>query len=281
MQNMEKLTKSVAVITSTIGRAELERAIQSVQNQTYPAKHYIFVDGDKYHDKAREILVKYPEVIVTYLPMNTGAGGWTNSAINAIAPYLIKEDIFCYLDDDNWYEPNHIESCVNTLIETGAPYVYALRNLYTQKNEFICQDIVESIGFYRNLVQYPITVPINETVNADYSKNKSFHIDTNCYAMLRDVALQVAPSWYSGKNNDTNVFHRLVRLKLEGKCTHYFSVNYVIEPAKQSNLPPILLEMAPDELVEFYSDIFKLENRLQKQAYEDNGGGNKFWEFKA
>lgn len=63
-----------------------------MQNQTYPAKHYIFVDGGKYHDKAREILVKYPEVIVTYLPMNTGAGGWTNSAINAIAPYLIKED---------------------------------------------------------------------------------------------------------------------------------------------------------------------------------------------
>lgn len=277
---MKNITKSVAVITSTIGRAELERAIQSVQNQTYPAKHYIFVDGEKYHSKAREILTKYSNVVVTYLPMNTGAGGWTNSAINAIAPYLIKEDIFCYLDDDNWYEPNHIETCVKTLEETDAPYVYALRNLYTNKNEFICQDITESIGFYRNLVPYPISISLNKNKEALYIRNKSFHIDTNCYAVKRDIALKIAPSWYSGKNNDTNVFHRLVHLGLEGKCTFYFSVNYIIEPTKQSNLPTELKQMTSEELELFFINIFKKENKLQKEIYEKHGGRNKFWEFK-
>ncbi|HHF4949445.1 TPA: hypothetical protein ACPO3J_000702 [Haemophilus influenzae] len=38
--------KTVAVVTSTIGRPELSLAIKSVQNQTYPCKHYVFVDGN-------------------------------------------------------------------------------------------------------------------------------------------------------------------------------------------------------------------------------------------
>ena len=39
-------SKTVAVVTSTIGRPELALAIKSVQNQTYPCKHYVFVDGN-------------------------------------------------------------------------------------------------------------------------------------------------------------------------------------------------------------------------------------------
>ena len=107
---MQKNNPSVAIVTSTIGRQELSRTIESVKNQTYPCKHYIFVDGEQFENKVREITAPYADLIITYLPMNTGANGWVNSSINTIAPYLIKEDIICYLDDDNWYEPNHIES---------------------------------------------------------------------------------------------------------------------------------------------------------------------------
>lgn len=96
---------TVAVITSSIGRTHLEEAILSVQTQTYPCKHYVFVDGEIYWDEAKRILDQYPDVIATYLPMNTGADGWTNSYINAIAPFLVKEDVLCFLDDDNWYTP--------------------------------------------------------------------------------------------------------------------------------------------------------------------------------
>ena len=63
---------SVAIITSTIGRAELEQTILSVQNQSYSCKHYVFVDGEIFWHKAKAILDKYPNVIPIYLPMNTG-----------------------------------------------------------------------------------------------------------------------------------------------------------------------------------------------------------------
>ncbi|MBV6529456.1 glycosyltransferase, partial [Ursidibacter maritimus] len=143
---------SVAVITSTIGRSDLERAILSVRQQSYPCKHYVFVDGKQYHQQAKTILDKYPEVIVTYLPMNTGANGWTNSSINAIAPFLVKEDVICYLDDDNWYEPNHVESGVKLLQNEEYDYAYSLRNLYTLDGEFLSPDSIESIGFYLSLI---------------------------------------------------------------------------------------------------------------------------------
>ncbi len=70
--NQQTNQLTVAVITATIGRDELERTIESIKNQSYPCKHYIFVDGEDFRYKAKTILDKYPDVIPIYLPMNTG-----------------------------------------------------------------------------------------------------------------------------------------------------------------------------------------------------------------
>ena len=37
--------KTVAVVTATTGRVELQQAIDSVARQTYPCRHYIFFDA--------------------------------------------------------------------------------------------------------------------------------------------------------------------------------------------------------------------------------------------
>lgn len=127
------MSKTVAVITSSIGRPELTKAISSVKQQTYPCKHYIFVDGAQFEEQVRAIVGSDPDLVVTYLPMNTGANGWVNSSINAIAPFfLVKEYIICYLDDDNWYEPNHIEVVVNALEKNKADFTYSLRNFVNE-----------------------------------------------------------------------------------------------------------------------------------------------------
>ena len=227
--------KTVAVITSTIGRSHLERASLSVQKQTYPCKHYVFVDGEQFAKDAKQILDKYPHVIATYLPMNTGANGWTNSSINAIAPFLVKEDVICYLDDDNWYEANHVENSLKVLNETGADYVFALRNLYDAQEEFVCQDLLESIGNYENNLPnpYQFKVTINDKTYACQTEvhKKDGHIDTNCYLIKRDLALRVSHFWYSGQNNDTNFYTiRRIIFKASGqifakfcnKITAYF-----------------------------------------------------------
>ncbi|MGX3065530.1 glycosyltransferase [Ursidibacter arcticus] len=225
--------KTVAVITSTIGRADLVRAIESVQQQSYPCKHYVFVDGEQYHQRAKMILDKYPDVIATYLPMNTGADGWTNSSINAIAPFLVKEDIICYLDDDNWYEPNHIESGVKLLQDDSYDYAFSLRNLYNLKGDFLVEDSIESIGWYQTALPDVIKLNINafgESHKLSFRKPKrEGHIDTNCYFLKKDVAVATSTSWIAGKDNDTYVWNALKSSQYQGICSKKFSVNYTLD----------------------------------------------------
>lgn len=226
------MQKTVAVVSSSIGRDELERAILSVKAQTYPCKHYVFVDGNQFAEKARKILDKYPEVVATYLPMNTGANGWVNSSINAIAPFLVKEDIICYLDDDNWYEPNHVAEAVAELERTGADYVYSLRNFVDKQGNFICTDEVESLGFFRAKLPEPLSVRVKVQDNIfkyEADSVNEYHIDTNCYAFTYQTALQIAHSWHTGIANDRNVFKALKALDLKWSYTGKFTVNYFID----------------------------------------------------
>lgn len=236
MMNVNQPT--VAVITSTIGRSHLERAIKSVENQSYPCKHYVFVDGEQFSDAAKTILENYPGVITTYLPMNTGENGWTNSSINAIAPFLVKEDIICYLDDDNWYEPNHIELGVKALLENDADYAFSLRNFYSDRGELISQDVWESIGHYQHPLPNPFYYQINlaeKSYSMFETMNKTDgHIDTNCYLMKHALAVKISRFWYSGINNDTNVYSALKTFNAKGICVKDFTVNYVLNPSKFS-----------------------------------------------
>nr|WP_314740115.1 glycosyltransferase family A protein [uncultured Haemophilus sp.] len=275
--------KTVAIITSTIGRPHLERAILSVQKQTYPCKHYVFVDGEQFAADAKRILDKYPDVVATYLPMNTGANGWTNSSINAIAPFLVKEDVICYLDDDNWYEPNHVENSLNVLNETKADYVFALRNLYSDEEEFVCEDLLESIGHYENNLPNPYK--FNVTIN-----NKTFscqtvvhkkdgHIDTNCYMIKRDMALRVSRFWYSGKHNDTNFYAALKQIEAVGKCSKAFTVNYFIEPEKwDPGFFETVKSMAPGMPKEIMVQLFKEMFRMKMRQVITRNDGKYPWD---
>lgn len=269
--------KTAAVITSTIGRPELERAILSVKNQTYPCKHYVFVDGEQFAEKAKAILDKYPDVIATYLPMNTGANGWTNSSINAIAPFLVKEDAICYLDDDNWYEPTHIENGIKTLNESGADYAYSLRNFYTHDEQFICQDTLESIGFYENRLDNPFIFQIiveNESIGMTTMSHKKHHIDTNCYMMRKALAVQTSRFWYSGIHNDTNVFNALMQLNVSHCCTKAFTVNYQYDLEKYDmgfilSVEKVFPHLTRDEIKQLN---YQVTAQKQLQNLERHGG---------
>jgi len=177
--------KTVAVITSTIGRSHLERAILSVQKQTYPCKHYVFVDGEQFAKDAKQILDKYPHVIATYLPMNTGANGWTNSSINAIAPFLVKEDVICYLDDDNWYEANHVENSLKVLNETGADYVFA-SGINDQGGNFFAILRLDYSSKYTHFLDYEDDQVLNTVLqnhailpNPSQKLSEAFIVDTS------------------------------------------------------------------------------------------------------
>ncbi|TCT17332.1 glycosyl transferase family 2 [Bibersteinia trehalosi] len=235
--NKSRLT--FAVITATIGRIELHRAIQSVANQTYPAKHYVFVDGEQFFDNARAILSQYPAVTTIYLPMNTGKDGWYNSRINAIAPFLVQEDIICYLDDDNFYQPDHIQNVFDVYVKEDPDYVYTFRNLIDRKGNFLCQDKIESLGHY--IKSHPNTYTVNIRHQGILLENIRFElgsekfIDVSCYTFKRALAQNLAQAWNQiGFGNDRYVFQQLNKLNAKGICTEKFSLNYQFIPSAAS-----------------------------------------------
>lgn len=235
-------SKTVAVITSTIGRDHLRRAILSVAQQDYPCRHYVFVDGEQHHEKARQILQEFPHVCAVYLPMNTGSDGWTNSSINAIAPFLVQEDIICYLDDDNFYEHHHVSDVVATFERTNSDMVYTLRNMVDGFGNYLCRDKVESIGWKSSSVDLDGGEKVDFKINFEDSDSHwslklavgltQCHIDTNCMAFKTEVARVVAPAWRMQKNNDKVVFQVCKNLKISHACTGRFSVNYFLEVKK-------------------------------------------------
>ena len=223
-------SKTVAVVTSTIGRPELALAIKSVQNQTYPCKHYVFVDSNIFWDKTKSILEQFPDVIPIYLPMNTGKNGILNGAINAAAAFLVEEDIICYLDDDNQLREDHVESLVK-VIEQGADFAYSLRAFYDLNHQFICNDDFESLGNWTKEIHFFSDIKINniqQSIHLIFNTNGE-HIDTNCYAVPREIAQKVAHSWYIPYFGDRTFFSVINALDLKGETSGKYTVKYTVD----------------------------------------------------
>ncbi|WP_238327080.1 glycosyltransferase family 2 protein, partial [Rodentibacter pneumotropicus] len=256
--------KTVAVITSTIGRDELVRAIESVKVQTYPCRHYIFVDGEQFSEKVKGLVEPYQDLVITYLPMNTGKNGMVNSGINAIASFLVEEDIICYLDDDNWYKPNHVEELVKVL-DRGADFAYSLRDFYSLNGQFICSDDWESLGYWK--LNKPVEINIiyaDKTYPLVFNfSNQECHIDTNTYAFPRTLAIELSRSWYSGIYNDRHVYKKLQELGKVGVGSAKYTVNYSADLAK-------MIRIQGDEELASLLDLPGVREALIKRLCEVN-----------
>jgi len=111
----------VAVVTPTIGSKTLKECINSVDKQTYEdLVHYIYIDGDQYSDSVYEDIVCAPRVRTVRLEENVGKG-WYGHRVYAACGFLVNADVICYLDEDNWLEPNHVEALVEK-IKGGADW---------------------------------------------------------------------------------------------------------------------------------------------------------------
>jgi glycosyltransferase involved in cell wall biosynthesis len=106
----------VSVIISTYNRAEkLDRAIQSVINQTYKDWELIIVD-DKSTDSTNEMLyMKWVGVDprIHCFKMKKNFGNDTQPKNKGIL--LSKGEYIAFLDDDNTWRPDHLQALVNEM----------------------------------------------------------------------------------------------------------------------------------------------------------------------
>ena len=173
---------SVTVITPTTGAPELVDALISVADQDYEGEvvHLLVVDGVQFLDKVNEAIEKSgksPNVIV--LPENTGFDGWNGHRVYASIPVLINTDYTAFLDEDNWFFPNHISSAIRVIERDDVPVSFSLRGIYSKSGEYLCNDDCESLGLW----------PIWDTVGGQYL------IDTSCYVFKTSFIQETCSVW--------------------------------------------------------------------------------------
>lgn len=188
------IEKSVVVITPTIGSPKLKDAVESVQRQTYGnIEHLLVIDGSlQYGHNARLIVEdvgdKSPELITKHirfidLPYNTGANGFNGQRIYASVPHLVNADYVFFLDEDNWYEPDHVKSLIQTIEAENLDWAYSLRKIYTPDKTYIADDNCESLG------KWPIYFSHD---------NPQYLVDTSAFAFKREFIQKSCHLWHSG-----------------------------------------------------------------------------------
>ena len=206
----------VAIVTPTIASEHLAKCIDSVDKQTYEdIVHYVFIDGCQYEPKAREILVGSSKTRMIELEENVGKG-WYGHRVYAACSFLVNADVICYLDEDNFLEPNHIETVVKKLQE-GNDWVYSLRNIHDKEGKFLCEDNCESLG------KWPV-----------YFNPEVHHIDTSCFAIRRDIAVHIGHSWYGKWGADRQFFSALKKYFTKYDCTNQYTTNYRLDGNENS-----------------------------------------------
>jgi glycosyltransferase involved in cell wall biosynthesis len=218
------------VITPTTGKDTLLKAIESVLNQTIPTEHLIVGDGVDLclPDKSHYI----------HLPENVGGNGWYGHRVYAAMPLMVNADYILFLDEDNWFEPNHVETMIAKIKSKDLMWAHSLRKIINERDEYVFDDDCEALGRYPTFYDHTLNF-----------------VDTNCYCFRRDYLVSVAHNFY-GQWGADRLFYKAVAKALPSfGCTGEATVNY----------------RAPERLMK----MFEEGNAVMKKAYVNLPWRNK------
>ena len=154
----------VAVVTPYCREADetLRRCLDSVARQTRAATHYLVADG---HPNA---LVAAAGVEHIVLPKAHGDNGNTPRSIGAISALNQGYDAVAFLDADNWYAPDHVETMIGVCETTGCAIALANRHIVLPDGTLL---------------------PFDDREDIDHS-----HVDTSCFFITTRAAV-LMPLW--------------------------------------------------------------------------------------
>ncbi|MFP6688355.1 MAG: glycosyltransferase [Alphaproteobacteria bacterium] len=154
----------VAVITPYFEAGEdwLKKCHESVLAQTHHCTQFFVADG------APQDVISDFDAQHIVLGANHGDYGNPPRAIGSVSAIGQGFDAIAWLDADNWYEPNHIESLVGLHRKQGAAICTSSRMIYGSNG-----------------------APLGLCPNVDGKK----FFDTNCYLLTR-AAYELISVWY-------------------------------------------------------------------------------------
>ena len=180
-----------AVVIPTVLRPELVQALHSVFEQKFSGRIHILIGIDNIGGDPgliEAVCARRPPncaVQVFWPGFSTSVlhGGLTlagdGGALRAILTYLANAPYVAYLDDDNWWDPNHLSQMRRAI--AGVEWVFALRwFVHPVSRRPVCIDIWESVG--------PGQGVFNETFGG--------FVDPSCL-MIDKVACAFAPHFWN------------------------------------------------------------------------------------
>lgn len=111
----------ITVITPTYNRAEyLGTAIDSVLNQSFTDWELLVIDDNKPESEARkataEVMSRYSDSRIRYIQNKNNMGG---AAARNVGIYEAKGEYIAFLDDDDMYLPDRLETQYKQMVENG------------------------------------------------------------------------------------------------------------------------------------------------------------------
>jgi glycosyltransferase involved in cell wall biosynthesis len=204
----------VAVVTPTIGTPYLSQCIDSVQDQTYEnLTHYIFLDGEEHFQKVYPQAINKTKKTIKSIGLQENIGkGWYGHRVYAACSFLVNADIICYLDEDNWFEKDHVEKLVKTITEKKLDWAFSFRKIYDKQGNYLCEDNCESLG------KWPI-----------YFSEDQHHIDTSSFAVKQSVAVNIGHAWYGQWGADRKFFYNLSKYFPNYDCSLAHTLCYRLD----------------------------------------------------
>jgi hypothetical protein len=214
---------SICVITATVGHEQLRRCLQSVQDQTHArVKHCVVIDGPEHAERSRGILDSFRNankpIEILQLPEPTGKDDWICHRIYGALPFLVNSHWICYLDEDNWFEPDHLSSLLEAATAQQTTWAFALRKIRDEDGKFVCNDECESLGSLHPILD----------------RDDLRLVDTNCYLLRRNIAIAFSsiwnrPRWPQGMNKpDVELCMTLLQQGLQPAASLKYTVNYTV-----------------------------------------------------
>lgn len=199
----------VAVVMTTIVRPTIAQALRSVYAQRFSGRIQVLIGIDRWEGERAlldGLIGERPQnIAVTLVDLGYSTsqrnGGLYPSryggALKTILSYAANSRYVTYLDDDNWYAPDHLASLLAAV--AGKEWAFALRHFVdASSGDLLCPDTWESMGPDRGV----------------YAAAQGGFVDTNCFLIDKLACHEVFTEWAmtryaKGTGGDRQVLQRL------------------------------------------------------------------------
>ncbi len=230
---------TISVIIPTFKRPqELKRAIDSVLAQTYQ-KFEILVVGDCCPE-LNNFITQYSDSRIRWWNLQSNSNDSGATPRNYALKKMVRTGLVAYLDDDNIWSPNHLESLVTALKENDADYAFSSFTIEQEHDDGTRSPICDIIS----------TEPRVYRIDTSAILHKQFLVDTYGF-------------WQSGKKLYTHDWDIVSRWKAHKyAATKLPTIRYTVDFNRCN----------PKKLYEHYRDqnppLFDDRNKVQEPEPE-------------